>query len=93
MRALGWLEAAGLCDVTARTFVAEVQAPLTKAQRRALESTLDMFWGQAQNEVSAQDWALFQRLIRSNSPACLLDTPDYYAFLTYTLFSGEVPES
>ena len=91
MRALGWLAAAGLCELSARTFVAEVRAPLDAVSRRAIEATLEMFWGEAQDEVSAQDWALFERLRRPNSGACLLDAPDYYAFLTYTLFSGQVP--
>jgi ubiquinone/menaquinone biosynthesis C-methylase UbiE len=91
MRATGWLEAAGLTDVSARTFVAEVQAPLDPVIRRALEATIEMFWGQAQDELSAEDWALFRRLRRSDSPDCLLDAADYYAFLTYTLFSGRVP--
>jgi demethylmenaquinone methyltransferase/2-methoxy-6-polyprenyl-1,4-benzoquinol methylase len=91
MRALGWLEAAGLRDPSARTFVAEVQAPLDVALRRALETTIEMFWGQARDEVSPEDWALFQRLRRSGSPGCLLDAADYYAFLTYTLFCGAVP--
>jgi demethylmenaquinone methyltransferase/2-methoxy-6-polyprenyl-1,4-benzoquinol methylase len=90
MRALGWLEAAGLCELSARTFVAEAQAPLDAVIRRALEATIEMFWGQAQGEVCAEDWALFQRLRRSDAPDCLLDAADYYAFLTYTLFSGKV---
>jgi demethylmenaquinone methyltransferase/2-methoxy-6-polyprenyl-1,4-benzoquinol methylase len=91
MRALGWLEAAGLTGVSARTFVAEVQAPLAPVNRRALEATIEMFWGQAQGELNAEDWALFQRLRRSGAPDCLLDAADYYAFLTYTLFRGKVP--
>jgi demethylmenaquinone methyltransferase/2-methoxy-6-polyprenyl-1,4-benzoquinol methylase len=91
MRALGWLEAAGLDYRAARTFVAEVQAPLDVVQRRALEATIEMFWGQAQDDVSAEDWALFQRLRQANSGDCVLDAPDYYAFVTYTAFSGKVP--
>jgi demethylmenaquinone methyltransferase/2-methoxy-6-polyprenyl-1,4-benzoquinol methylase len=91
MRALGWLVAVGLCEVSARTFVAEVQAPLDAALRRAIEATLDMFWGEVQDELSAQDWAFFERLRRPDSGGCILDAPDYYAFVTYTLFSGRVP--
>jgi demethylmenaquinone methyltransferase/2-methoxy-6-polyprenyl-1,4-benzoquinol methylase len=91
MRALGWLEAAGLEDVRAHTSVAEVQAPLDAMQRRALEATLDMFWGQAQDEVSAEDWALFRRLCRPGSETYIPDAPDYYAFITYTAFAGSVP--
>jgi demethylmenaquinone methyltransferase/2-methoxy-6-polyprenyl-1,4-benzoquinol methylase len=90
MRALGWLAAAGLSDVSARTFVAEVQAPLGAALRTAIEVTLEMFWGQVRGAVSAEDWALFERLRGSGSAECLLDAPDYYAFVTYTLFRGRV---
>ena len=91
MRALGWLQAAGLREVRARTFVAEAQAPLDAVHRRALEVTLDMFWGQARDEVNAEDWALFQRLREPGSSHYLLEAPDYYAFVTYTLFTGTVP--
>jgi demethylmenaquinone methyltransferase/2-methoxy-6-polyprenyl-1,4-benzoquinol methylase len=88
MRALGWLQSAGLRELSARTFVAEAQAPLDAEQRRAIEATIEMFWGQAQDEVSAEDWALLQRL---RGPDPIWDAPDYYAFVTYTLFCGTVP--
>jgi demethylmenaquinone methyltransferase/2-methoxy-6-polyprenyl-1,4-benzoquinol methylase len=91
MRALGWLEAAGLREVTARTFVAEAQAPLGAGLRRALDATLEMFWGEVREEVSAADWALWQRLRSRDGGECILDAPDYYAFVTYTLFSGVAP--
>ena len=96
LRALGWLRAAGLRDCTARTFVAQVQAPLADAVhprdelQDALAAAMDMFWGQAQPEVSAEDWAQFQRLCQPGSPEYLLDVPEYYGFLTYTLFWGRV---
>jgi demethylmenaquinone methyltransferase/2-methoxy-6-polyprenyl-1,4-benzoquinol methylase len=77
--------------LAARTFVAEVQAPLNAIQRTALQATLDMFWGKAQDEVGAEDWARFQRLCRPGSEAYILDAPDYYAFVTYTALAGSVP--
>jgi demethylmenaquinone methyltransferase/2-methoxy-6-polyprenyl-1,4-benzoquinol methylase len=90
LRALGWLRAAGLSACTARTFVAQVQAPLGDALRDALAAAMDMFWGQAEPEVSAEDWARFQRLCRPDSAECVLHLPDYCGFITYTLFYGEV---
>jgi demethylmenaquinone methyltransferase/2-methoxy-6-polyprenyl-1,4-benzoquinol methylase len=90
LRALGWLRAAGLGACTARTVVAEVQAPLCDGLREALAAAMDMLWGQAEPEVSAEDWARFQRLSQPGSEACILDVPEYYGFLTYTVFSGTV---
>jgi demethylmenaquinone methyltransferase/2-methoxy-6-polyprenyl-1,4-benzoquinol methylase len=88
LRALGWLRAAGLSDCSARTVVAEVQAPLSDEHKDALAAAMDMFWGQSELEVSAEDWAHFQRLCRPDSVECILNVPDYYGFLCYTLFWG-----
>jgi hypothetical protein len=63
---------------------------LRRDLRDALAAAMDMFWGQAEPEVSAEDWALFQRLCRPGSAEYILDIPDYYGFLTYTLFCGRV---
>jgi SAM-dependent methyltransferase len=90
LRAMGWLRAVGLQECTARTFVAEVHAPLSDELRDALAAAMDMFWGQAHAEVSAEDWAQFQSLCRHESLQCILDVPEYYGFLTYTLFCGQV---
>ena len=90
LRALGWLRAAGLREVTTHTVCADVQAPLSDALRDALAAALDMFWGQAQPELSAEDWDQFQRLCRPDSPDCVLDAPDYYGFVVYSVFSGRV---
>jgi demethylmenaquinone methyltransferase/2-methoxy-6-polyprenyl-1,4-benzoquinol methylase len=96
LRALGWLRAAGLEEVRAHTVCADAQAPLADAVhprdalRAALVGTLDMFWGQAEPELSAEDWALFQRLCRPESAEYILDAPDYYGFVVYSVFSGRV---
>ena len=90
--ALGWLRQVGLEEVTARTFVADVHAPLSADVRRALIMTFQMFWGEVQAHVAPGDWAEFERLCRSESPDCILDRRDYYAFLTYSLFRGTVPQ-
>jgi demethylmenaquinone methyltransferase/2-methoxy-6-polyprenyl-1,4-benzoquinol methylase len=96
LRALGWLHAAGLREVAAHTVCADVQAPLADAVhprdalRDALAATLDMFWGQAEPELSAEDWDQFQRLCRSDSADYILDAPDYYGFVVYSVFCGRV---
>ena len=91
LRCLGWLQAAGFEDPQARTFVAEVQPPLDDATRKGLAATFQMFWENAQPKASASDWAEFQRLCRPDSPDFILNVPDYYAFITYTLFYTRVP--
>jgi ubiquinone/menaquinone biosynthesis C-methylase UbiE len=90
LRALGWLQEAGLEEAGVRTFVADVQAPLDDVVRNALTWSFQMFWGKAESEVSPGDWAEFQRLCKPESPDFILDFPDYYAFITYSLFYGKV---
>ena len=87
-RALRWFAAAGLTDLTAHTYVGDVQAPLGAAQRVGLASLFAMLWDESRiSEIIRPD---YWRLCRADSPDCLLDSPDYYAFFTYTVFSGRV---
>jgi len=90
LRALGWLRDARLQEPTARTFVADVHAPLSDDTRSALTATFQMLWGETQSEVTPEDRAEFQRLCQPASPDFILNLPDYYAFLTYSLFYGRV---
>ena len=90
LRALGWLEEAGLEHPQVRTFVADIYAPLDEAARDALTGSLQMLWGKAEPEVTPQDWTQFQRLCWPGSPDFILNLPDYYAFITYSLFWGKV---
>jgi len=90
LRAMGWLREAGLDDPQARTFVAGVHAPLDDAARNALTGSFQMLWRKAEPEVSPEDWAEFQRLCQPGSPDFILNLPDYYAFITYSLFYGKV---
>jgi ubiquinone/menaquinone biosynthesis C-methylase UbiE len=91
LRALGWLQEAGLEDPTAHTFVADVHAPLEEVARKALLGSFQMLWRNAEGEVSSQDWAAFRRLCQPGSRDLILDLPDYYAFISYSLFHGRVP--
>ena len=91
LRTLGWLRGAGIEEPKARTFVASVHAPLDDAARKALAGSFQMLWGKAAPEVTPHDWAEFQRLCQPGSPNSILDLPDYYAFITYSLFYGKVP--
>jgi demethylmenaquinone methyltransferase/2-methoxy-6-polyprenyl-1,4-benzoquinol methylase len=90
LRALGWFGKAGLVELEARTFVGDVQAPLSDGIRTALTSLFYMLWGEPIPEVSPEDWAEYQRLCQPESPDFILDLPDYVAFYTYSLFRGTV---
>jgi demethylmenaquinone methyltransferase/2-methoxy-6-polyprenyl-1,4-benzoquinol methylase len=91
LRTLGWLQEVGLEVPKVRTFVADVQAPLDDAARNALTASFQMLWGKAESEVTPEDWTEFQRLCQPESPDFILNLPDYYAFITYSLFYGKVP--
>ena len=91
MRLLSWFEAAGLEEPLARTFVGEFQAPLSSDIRAALISLIDMRWPGVQSEISEEDWELYRKLCRPDSPDFILDVPGYYAYFTETLFYGRVP--
>ena len=89
LRSLRWFPEAGILQPTARTFIGEVQAPITLAVRTALASLFEMLWGAAGQE-SAADRREYERLCRPESPDFILDVPEYYAFFTYTMLSGIV---
>ena len=91
LRAVGWFRAAGLKEAKAQTFVSEVQAPLSDELRAALAALIDMRWSGAQSEVDRQTWREYERLCSSDSPDFIVDAPDYYGFITETLFRGQVP--
>jgi demethylmenaquinone methyltransferase / 2-methoxy-6-polyprenyl-1,4-benzoquinol methylase len=90
MQALHCFRQAGLEDAKARTFVGDVQAPLSNCQRTALASLFEMLWGGQQPEVSTEDWNEYLRLCKPTSADFILNIPDYYAFFTYTVFQGRV---
>ena len=90
LRALGWLRNADLEEARARTFVGDIHPPLSDGVRKALLSLFEMLWGDAQSEVSPEDWIAYQRLCQPASPDFVLDLPDYYAFFTCSLFHGKV---
>ena len=83
---------AGLDSVRVRSFVGEAQEPLTTGERIALTDLFEMLWGQRQNETSSEDWDAFLQLCDPTSPNSILDQPGYYAYFTYTLFEGIVPQ-
>ena len=91
LNALGWMQAAGLVDTRAETFVGTVFAPLDGSLRDALSDLFQMRWGTAEADVSPQDWRAFLRLGQPGSKDFILQRPDYSAFFTYSVFTGRVP--
>lgn len=89
-RGLGWFQEIGLLEPESRTFMGDVQAPLSKKIRTALLSLIEMLWGERQPGVSEEDWAEYQRLCLPESPDFILNLPDYCAFFTYSVFWGRV---
>lgn len=87
---MSWLEQSGLTGVHANTFVATIQAPLSMEIRKSLISLLDMRWYDVESELSENDYAIYERITREDSPDFILDLPDYYAFYTYSVFRGSV---
>ena len=77
-------------EITARTFVGDVCAPLSREIRSALTALIEMRWVDVEAELSKWDWAKFQRLCMPGSPEFILDIVDYYAFFTYSMFRGRV---
>jgi ubiquinone/menaquinone biosynthesis C-methylase UbiE len=89
-RMMGWFRRAGMEEVTARTFVGDVYAPLSGEMRSALAALIEMRWVDVEAELSEGDQAEFQRLCLAESPEFILDLADYYAFFTYSMFRGWV---
>ena len=90
LRALGWFRDARLEEPIARTFAGDTYAPLTDDLRNALITVFQMRWPGVESELTQEDWAEYQRLCLPESPECILNHPDYYAFFTYSMFCGEV---
>ena len=90
LRALGWFHDAGMEEPTARTFVGDAHAPLSNDMLSALASLIDMRWPGVESELTKEDQAEYQRLCQPESPDFILNLPDYYAFFTYSMFSGKV---
>jgi demethylmenaquinone methyltransferase/2-methoxy-6-polyprenyl-1,4-benzoquinol methylase len=91
LRAHGWMPAAGLEVHRVRTFVAEAQAPLSPSLCEGLTHCLAMLWGSLEPHLSPDDWRTLQHLIDPRSQDFVLDLPDYYGFVTYTMIVGRVP--
>ena len=86
-----WLQDAGLEEIQGRTLAADLLSPLSGQVRDDLAACFQMLWGRAVPELSDADRMQFERLCGKESQDFIADRPGYYAFITYTLFFGQVP--
>ena len=89
-RALGWFQKVGLKGNRAQTFAGGAYAPLPDDLHAALNSLVEMRWSGVKSELTEKDWFEYQRLCSPDSPEFILNSPDYYAFFTCTMFWGKV---
>ena len=90
-RALSWFKKSGLTETKVHTLTESFNAPLSKKNRDALLALIDMRWEGADREVTKEEWNLFQKLTDPDSHEFILNNEDYYAFITYSVFTGRIP--
>jgi demethylmenaquinone methyltransferase / 2-methoxy-6-polyprenyl-1,4-benzoquinol methylase len=90
LRALGWFHKAGLEETAVQTFVGDARAPLSEDLRASLVVLFHMRWSGVEEELPNSYKQDYKRLCLSESPDFIVDLNDYYAFITYTMFSGTV---
>ena len=92
LRALGWFHEARLADPMAKTFAGDAHAPLREELHNALADLFRMRWPGVETKLSQEERTEYRRLCLPESPDYILNQPDYYAFFTYSMFSGLVSE-
>ena len=55
-----------------------------------LAEVVGLLWGEMQSKISQADREEYRRLADPESPDHILDSPDYYASITYSIFEGRV---
>jgi demethylmenaquinone methyltransferase/2-methoxy-6-polyprenyl-1,4-benzoquinol methylase len=91
LRALGWLRRAGLENPKAHSFLAEFQQPLDDQMRESLTFCFDMFHDSLKSGLSKDDQAEYRRLCNPDSADFILNNPDYYCNISYSIFHARVP--
>ena len=88
---LGWMQAAALRNIAARTFVIERTAPLGPADREyLLEGIFRSTWGERLRPyLPPADYEALQRLVTPDHPEFALQRPDFHFIQTFTLAVGE----
>jgi len=90
MRAPEWFRQAGFQDIQTHTLTRDVCSPLSVEIITAMTDLLAMRWESSEMEMSPELRHDYRRLCRHDSTEFILNVPGYYAFFTYTVFSGRV---
>lgn len=90
MRAPEWFRQASFTDIRSQTLLRDICSPLSAEIIAAITDLFMMRWGSIEKEVSPKLWYDYRCLCNSESPDFILKTFDYYAFFTYSVFSGRV---
>jgi demethylmenaquinone methyltransferase/2-methoxy-6-polyprenyl-1,4-benzoquinol methylase len=93
MRALGWMQAAGLSHPAARTFAATAHAPLGAMMQGAVRYTIEMFFDEAREQLGEEDRRRLERLIDPGSDEFLPAQTDYCCAVTYVVFQATKPSA
>ncbi len=84
------LKKAGFTSIQIYTYTQQIAAPLPPEMRTAMLDLFEMRWGNSQKHISKETWNTFIKLTRDQSPDCILNQPDYNAFYTYVMFTGNI---
>lgn len=84
-----WLQKAYFNDISVKTYLGDIIAPLSENDRNTLNLLFQMFWGESESEVTESDWKDFKRICDPDSDDYILNNQHYYGFYTYTLFRGK----
>jgi len=78
----------GLMDIRGRTFVADIQGPLSDQAQDDMHYCFQMLWGRAAEELPEKEREHFRVLCLNSSPDFIASQAFYYGFISYTLFTG-----
>jgi demethylmenaquinone methyltransferase/2-methoxy-6-polyprenyl-1,4-benzoquinol methylase len=88
MNATAWLKQAGFKDIKAKSFVGNISAPLSDAEKKSLHSFFEMLWGESNKDLKDTDRKIYNQLTSADSDKYILGNPSYYGYYIYTLFEA-----
>jgi demethylmenaquinone methyltransferase/2-methoxy-6-polyprenyl-1,4-benzoquinol methylase len=92
-RTLASMQAAGLANVSVRTYLVERQAPLDAAASDYIQHVVfERNWGERLRELlGASAWEQRSTLCDATSPQAILLQSDYYCLYPFSLFTAQLP--